>query len=152
MNKSKLFALIIGIVGLGLAGAVYAKTYSAHGSGSPVLEITKPAQPMTGIAPIGAQRVPFTKVDLTARGTDIQIDEITVAQTGFADDDALEDILFLDSNGEEITVPIIIPIGTTLHLTVAANIADDAEEFAGQVPSLTITNISASGIIYLKEN
>ncbi|MBY0473177.1 hypothetical protein K2Q00_02745 [Patescibacteria group bacterium] len=152
MNKSKLFAIIISSVVLGTAGIVYAQTYSAHGAGSPVLEITKPAQPVSSIAPIGAQRVPFTKVDLTARGTDIQVDEITVIQTGFANDDALEDILFLDSDGEEITVPIVIPVGTTLHLTVAANIADDAEEFAGQAPSLTITNISASGIIYLKQD
>lgn len=150
MNKSKYIALIISVVVLGTAGVVYAQTYSASGSGKPELMITKPAQPASSIAPIGALRVPFTKVDLTARGTDIQIDEITVMQTGFADDDALEDIVFLDSDGEEITVPIIIPVGTTLHLTVAANIADDAEEFAGQVPSLTITNISASGIIYLK--
>lgn len=165
MNKRKLFAIIISIIGLGTAGAVYAQAYSAFGSGTPMLVVTKPDQPALGIAPVGAQRVPFTKVDLTARGTDIQVDTITVVRTGFADDGAFEEIVLLDSDGEEIgegsldeehtvhfTDPIFIPKDTTLHLTVAGNMADDPEEFAGQVPSLTITNISASGIIYLKQN
>jgi len=108
--------------------------------------------------------VPFTNVDLTARGTDIIVNDVTVVRTGIADDEAFDDILLLNSNGEEVgegsldddhtvhfTDPIYIRRNTTLRLTVAANMIDDLSEFEGQIPSFTITNISASGYLKLDQ-
>lgn len=156
MNKSKWFAIVISVFVLSVAYVAYAQTFDPSS-----LVVTKPVQPVNSIAPAGALHVPFTNVDLTARGTDIIVNDITVVRTGVADDEAFDDILLLDSNGEEVgsgsldddhtvhfTDPIYIPRNTTLRLTVAANMVDDLSEFEGQIPSFTITNISASG--YLK--
>lgn len=160
MNKSKWFAIIIGGLALSIAYVAYAQVAAQHFD-TPLLVVTKPTQPISGIAPTGALHVPFTNVDLTARGTDIIVDDITVVKSGPSDDEAFDDILLLNSDGEVLgegslddhhtihfTDPIYIPRNTTLHLTVAANMVDDLTEFDSQIAAFTITNISASG--YLK--
>lgn len=158
MNKSKWFALIFVSIPL-LAFALV--TYAAEiYYDLPTLVVTKPAQPVSAIAPSGALHVPFTRADLTARGGDIIVEDITVVKNGPSDDEAFEDIVLLDSEGEELgegslddehtihfTGPIYIPRNTTLRLTVAANIVEDLEEFEGQISSFTITDIKASGVI-----
>lgn len=159
MYKSKLFAIITSVLVLGVSCAAYAQTHIDP----PTVVVTKPVQPVSSIAPSGALRVPFTHVDLTARGTDIIINDITVVRTGMVDDSAFDDILLLDSDGEVLgegsldeehtvhfTDPIYISRDRTMHLTVAANMADDLGEFDGQISSFTITNISASGYIKVK--
>lgn len=159
MYKSKSFAIIISVLVLGVSCAAYAQTHIDP----PTLVVTKPVQPVSSIAPSGALRVPFTNVDLTARGTDIIISEIVVVRTGMVDDRAFDDILLLDSDGEVLgegsldedhtvsfTDQIYIPRDTTVRLTVAANMADDLGEFDGQISSFAITSISASGYIKVK--
>ena len=159
MNKSKWFAIIISAFVLSTACIAYAQT----SFDPPTLVVTKPAQPISGIAPAGALHVPFTTVDLTARGSDIIVDDITVERIGAADDEAFEDILLVSSDGEVIdegslddehivhfTEPIYITRNTALRLTVAANMAESLEEFDGHIPSFTIIGISASGYIKVK--
>lgn len=158
MNKSKWFALIISILLLSGTYVAYAQAQNLFERST--LVVTNPKQPASSIAPSGALHVPFTKVDLTARGTDIIVNEITVVRSGPADEEAFDEILLLDSNGEELgsgsfdgehtihfTDAIYIPRDTTLHLTVAANMVEDLEEFAGQASSFTITAIQASGFL-----
>lgn len=164
MNKSKWFALIISILLLSGTYVAYAQTQNQNQNQNhferSTLVITNPKQPVSSIAPSGALHVPFTKVDLTARGTDIIVNEITVVRTGPADDGAFDEILLLDSNGEELgdgslddehtvhfTEAIYIPRDTTVHLIVAANMVEDLAEFAGQASSFTITDIQASGFL-----
>lgn len=160
MDKSKSFAIITSVLILSIAYVAYAQTSQTFAPSS--LVVTKPVQPVSGIAPAGALHVPFTNVDLTARGTDIIVNDITIVRTGVADDEAFDDILLLNPDGEEVgegsldddhmvhfTDPIYIPRNTTLRLTVAANMVDDLEEFEGQIPSFTIMNISASGYLRL---
>ncbi len=156
MNKSKLFAIIISIPILSVSLIAYAQTYFDP----PTLVVTKPMQPVSTIAPSGALHVPFTKVDLTARGSDIIVEEIVVQKMGASDDDVFEDILLLDAEGGELgegsldddhmvhfTEPIYIPRNTTIHVTVAANMAEDLADFEGQIASLSVTSISASGYV-----
>ncbi|MBI2029991.1 hypothetical protein HYT05_00020 [Candidatus Kaiserbacteria bacterium] len=159
MNKSKSFAIIISVLFAGGSCVAYAQT----SFDPPTIIVTKPVQPVSGIVPSGALHVPFTNVDLTARGTDIVVNDITVVQTGPADDRAVDEVLLLDSNGEvlgdgslddEHTIhfsdPIYLPRDTTLHLTVAVNTSDDLDEFDGQVLTFAVTSISASGYIAVK--
>ncbi|TAJ15832.1 hypothetical protein EPO56_00720 [Patescibacteria group bacterium] len=158
MNKSKWFALVFGILLLSGGYATYARTQN-HFERSRLI-VTNPVQHISNIAPQGALHVPFTKVNLTARGTDIIVNKITVVRTGPADDGAFEDIVLLNSEGEvlgdgsldgEHTVhfsePIYIPRNTTIRLTVAANMAEDLAEFEGQISALVITDIQASGFL-----
>lgn len=157
MSKRKLFAIIISAPILSASCIAYAQTNHFD---PPELVVTKPVQPQSTMAPAGALHVPFTNVDLTARGADMIVDDITVVKSGASDDDAFDDILLLGSNGEEVgegsldddktvhfTDPIYIPRDTTLRLTVAANMADDLTDFDGQIASFTITNITAHGYV-----
>lgn len=157
MNKSKLFAFIISVPIISIAYVAYAQTTYYD---LPSLVITNPGQPASSIAPAGALHVPFTRVDLSARGGDIIVSEITVQRAGPADDEAFDDIVLLDGDGEELgedslddehtvrfTDPIHIPRNTTVQLTVAANMAEDLTEFEGQMSSFIITDIKASGYV-----
>ena len=156
MNKSKWFAVVISTLVLSVSCVAYAQTYFDP----PTLVVTKPVQPVSSIAPTGALHVRFTNADLTARGADIIVDDITVVKSGASDDEAFDDIVLINSEGEELgsgsldddhTVhfidPIYIPRNTTLRVTVAANMVDDLTGFDGQVASFTITNIAAHGYI-----
>jgi len=157
MSKRKLFAIIISVPILSASCIAYAQTNHVD---PPGLVVTTPIQPQSAIVPSGALHVPFTTVDLTARGTDIIIDSITVVKSGASDNEAFDDILLLDSNGEVVsegsldddntvhfTDPIYIPRDTTLRLTVATNMTEDLTDFDGQIASFTITNIAAHGYI-----
>ncbi len=161
MNKSKSFALITGTVLCTFAVVSYAATTTFVPLST--LEITIPAQPVPGIAPSGALHVPFTKFDLTAHGSDIVVEKITVVRVGPADDEAFEDIVLLDAHGVvladgaldddhtvEFTDALYIPRNTTISITVAANMADDVTEFDGQMSTLAVTEILASGYAALK--
>lgn len=126
----------------------------------PSLVITNPGQPAASLALSGALRVPFTRVDLTARGADIIVTEIAVQRVGPIDDEAFDEILLLDGDGEELgsdsfddehmirfSEPIHIPRNATVQLTVAANMAEDLTEFDGQMSYFMITDIKASGYV-----
>jgi hypothetical protein len=152
MNKSKLLAFVGGSTLLAIAGVALAATSYAPAT----LVVSKPAQPASGIAPAGALRVRFTAFNLTAIGSDIMVDSVTVVQSGVADDEAFDGILLL-VNGEAATDDkplrdqtvtftdgLLIPRGETFHLMVAANMAEDLEEFDGQMPRFTVTDIKAS--------
>ncbi len=155
MRTSLLYSfIIIGTFLLGITPAVYGQSNIL----SPRLVVSKPTQPSESLALPGALHVPFTTVDLTARNTDITVHSITVMRTGPAVDAIFDEILLIDDSGEELgggsldadhlvrfTEPIFIPVNTTLRIIVAANIADELAEFDGQKPSLTITEISATG-------
>lgn len=162
-NKYKLFAYVFGLIIGGSALVVYAESVYTRSFDLPVLLVTVPEQPAPGLAPAGALKVPFTNVNLTARGGDIVINEITVKRTGFAVDSVFDEIVLLDDGGEELgegtlnsehlvhfTEPIEIPRDTTLRLTVAANMAEEMEGLGGQMPSLTIMGITASGVLKLE--
>src|SRR4051812_18839170 len=145
MNKRKSFAIILSAPILVVTAVAYAQTRYDP----PTLVVTKPAQPAPTIAVTSALHVPFTNFDLTARGADIIVHEVVVQKGGISDSGVFGDIVLLDSKGEELgsdslnsddeahfTDDIYIPQNTTLHLTVAANMADDLTEFDGQMPNL----------------
>lgn len=155
MTKSKLFAFTGSIGLMAVAGVALAATSYTP----PTLVVSKPVQPASSIAPAGALRVPFTAFNLTAVGSDIVVDSITVVQSGVADDEAFDGILLL-SNGEPLTddEPLrdqtvvfaegfTVRRGETLHLMVAANMAEDVEAFDGQRPQFTVMDIKASAPI-----
>ncbi len=152
MNKSKSVAFIVlGIIGICGAGAAYAGPLSP-----PTLEISAPAQPKESLAIPGAQRVPFTTIQLRAVGADITVQSITVVHTGIADETVYDSIVLLDENGDLIAddkrlkegqvifdEPFVIPKGALRTLTIGANMAGDLAEFEGQRPALTITDVRA---------
>ena len=161
MHKRKWFALIIGLSFFSLAAVAYASTTTYFDPSELVVSV--PAQPVSSIVPSGALHVPFTKFDLSARGTDIIVTSITVIRVGPADDAAFEDIELLDGDGNvladgsldddhtvEFTEPLHIPRDTTLHITVAANMAEDLSEFDGQMSRFVVTQIAATGYVALQ--
>lgn len=157
MSKSKWFAIILSVPIIGISCIAYAQTTYYD---LPSLTITNPGQPASSIAPSGALHVPFTRMNLTAHGGDIVVSEITVQRVGPTDDEAFDDIVLLDGDGEELgsdsldddhivrfSDPIHIPRNTTVQLTVAANMAEDLTEFDGQMSYFMITDIKASGYL-----
>lgn len=157
MNKSKWFAIIIAVPIISGSFVAYAQTTYFD---PPSLVITNPGQPAASLALSGALHVPFTRVNLTARGADIIVDEITVQRVGPIDDEAFDEIVLLDGSGEELgsdsfddehiirfSDPLHIPRNTTIQLTVAANMAEDLSEFDGQMSSFMITDIKAHGYV-----
>jgi len=162
-DKSKIVASVAGMFVFSLAVVAYAEYASVQSFDLPTLVVEVPPQPTPRLAPARALKVPFTKVDLTARGGDIVIEKITVKRTGSSVDQVFDEILLLDSEGEELgegvlnsehlvhfTEPIEVARDTTLRVTVAGNMAEEMNGLGGLMPSLTIMNIVASGILKLE--
>ena len=155
MHKRNIFALAICALFVSVGFA-----YAATPAPGPRLFVSAPSQPRNGLAVAGARQIPFTRFELAAVGGDVTIDSIRIRQTGPTPDDAIDDIVLLDSDGEEIAdgslgldhevtfdEPFTISDGTVAHLTVAADMAEDLDEYEGQIVTLSVVGISASHFI-----
>lgn len=117
-----------------------------------------PDQPASTLAPAGAARIPFTKVQLTASADgDVTVTGLVVERTGLAQDSALSAVLLLDENGAQLGLKktlnsehratvgesMVIKAGTTRTFTVAANRAA-AGSLGGQTLALSVVGANTS--------
>ncbi len=126
-------------------------------SAAPVLSISRPEQPMQGIAPSGAGGVPFTMFVLSTGGSDAQVKSITIQRVGAGVDGAFESVYVESEDGslasEEkrlnaahvavLGADFTIPANSTVPFTVFGNM-DDTADYEGQMPSLRVLAIDAS--------
>lgn len=145
-------------------------TTGTTGSGTTVvtpagtgLTVSKAAnQPSNSLAPNGAARVPFTRVNLTA-GTDgaVTVNSIVIERTSLGSDAAFAGVVLLDENGTQLGIaktlnsqhqatvgtPITIPAGATRTFTIAGNMASSLTSYAGEVPSLSVIGVNTSAAV-----
>ncbi len=120
-----------------------------------------PNQPAAALAPSGAVRVPFTRVNLTASADgDVTVNSLTVERTGLAQDSALSGVVLLDENGVQLGIsktlnsdhratpgePFTIKAGQTRTITVAGNRATGTS-LGGQTISLDVVGANTSAAV-----
>ena len=119
--------------------------------------------PASGIVVGGAARVPFTKINLTAGGGDVTVDHVIVQRTGLGNDNAFSSLDLIDAatglpinttskslnstHQATFTKDFTVPAGTTRSLIVAGNMASSLTNYAGEVPSLTVVEVSTNGSV-----
>lgn len=126
------------------------------------LTISSAVQPLAGIAPQGASRVPFTKVTLTAGNDgDVTVNGFTIERGGPASDAIFSGVVVLDQNGIQIGIdktfnsdhrlvvgdPVIIPRGTSKTFTIAGNMNSSLATFAGQVAVLSVVDVNTTATV-----
>jgi len=125
------------------------------------LTVSAASQPSASLAPQSAARIPFTRVTLTAGGSDVTVNSITVERTGLAQDSAFSGVVLLDQNGLQIGVAktlnsnhqvvvgeaFVVPAGTSRTYTIAGNMNASLTNFAGQVASLTVVGINTGATV-----
>ncbi|MFM2357526.1 MAG: hypothetical protein RJA61_263 [Candidatus Parcubacteria bacterium] len=125
------------------------------------LTVSAASQPAASLAPQSAARIPFTRITLTAGGTDVTVNSVTVERTALAADAAFSGIVLLDQNGIQLGTAktlnsnhqavigeaFTVPAGTSRTYTVAGNMASDLSTRAGQVAALTVVGINTSATV-----
>jgi len=135
-------------------------TFPPSGSSSTgSLTVTLAADtPAAGIAVGNAARLPFTKVNLTATGGDVVVDQLIVERTGLAQDDAFSSVDVVDGasniplnttsktfNSEHKATfndDFTVANGTTKSIFLAANMASSLASYAGETPALSLAGIT----------
>lgn len=116
-------------------------------------------QPRSGLAPQGAARVPFTRIEFSAPSTkDVTVQSLTVELRGFIDSAAFDGIILIDDqNGIQIGLaktlnankqvvlnePFTIKAGTTRTFTIAANMGLSLASYQGQLAQLALVAVNA---------
>ncbi|MBX4210665.1 peptidoglycan-binding protein, partial [Candidatus Parcubacteria bacterium] len=123
------------------------------------LTVASAIQPSPTLAPQSAARVPFTRITLTAGGSDVQVNNITVERDGLSADAAFAGVVLLDDNGVQmgsaktfnsihqanVGDPFIVRAGTSRTLTIAGNMAGDNSSRNGQTASLSVVAVNTNG-------
>ena len=119
-------------------------------------------QPVATLAPGGAARVPFTKVNLTASADgDVVVNYLTVERTGLAADAAFASVVLLDVDGNQIGLKktlnsahqanvgeaTTIKAGTTKVVTVAANRGAVGDSYGGQTAAFKVVAVGTAAAI-----
>jgi len=131
-------------------------------TGTGTATVSAAAQPANGIAPYNAARIPFTKFTVSASGGDVTLNSVTVERDGIASDAAFSGVMLLDQNGNEIGItktlnsnhqavigaPVVIPNGTTMTFTVAANRpSSDSSTYAGQIATFSVVAVNTNAAV-----
>ncbi|MBI2108890.1 MAG: hypothetical protein HYT93_01760 [Parcubacteria group bacterium] len=122
-------------------------------------------QPSNSLAPGGASRVPFTKVNLTASADGaVTVNSLVVERQGLAADTSFVGIVLMNEDGtligiektlnsnHQVTIgtDFVIPAGTTKTVIVGANM-DTAANLggeSGEVPSLAVMSVNTSATVH----
>ncbi|MBU4348178.1 peptidoglycan-binding protein [Patescibacteria group bacterium] len=122
------------------------------------------SQPISTIAPGSATRIPFTKIALTAGASNVSVSSILVERTGLGSDSAIESVMLLDENGQQLGLKktlnsdhqatigeaFIVTAGQTRIITVAANRAaanTGTTGYSGQTLSFAVNAINTSATV-----
>lgn len=125
------------------------------------VSVAAAVQPAATLAPQGAARVPFTKVNLTAGATDVVINSLTIERVGLANDAVFAGIVLLDEEGNQIGIAktlnsnhqavvgenFTVKAGQTRSITVAGNMASSLSSYAGQVAGLNVVAVNTSAAV-----
>ena len=125
------------------------------------LMVSAGTQPANSLAPQGVSRLPFTNFTVTAGGSDVTINNVTVERFGLGDNDNFAGVILLDENGTQyglsktlnsnnqttIGEAVVITAGTSKTFTIAGNIAASQAANAGQVIGLSVTGINTTATI-----
>lgn len=128
----------------------------AAGSGLTVTSVVD--QPPATLAPGSAARLPFVKAIFTASSDgDVTVKSITVERKGLAADSNFDGILLLDEAGAQIGTSktltsehkvtlnesFVVKAGTSVTMTVAANMVVAGDISAGQIAKLAVVAVDA---------
>ena len=119
------------------------------------IAVTAGRHPGDSYAMVGAQRVPYTAIALTAGSNDVRIEGVYVEQFGLSSADNFESIALVDANGVQIGTArklnrdgevrlggnLLIPANRSVTLFVVGNVADDAG--GGAISGLEVVNVAA---------
>ncbi|MDO8492633.1 MAG: peptidoglycan-binding domain-containing protein [bacterium] len=126
------------------------------------LTVSSATQPTASLAPESANRIPFTKVTLTASSDgDVTVNGVTVERAGLASDSVFSGISLLDENGiqlgiaktlnsnHQVTVgdSFVVKAGTSKTVTIAGNMVADNSTRAGQVVSLAVVAVNTPATV-----
>ena len=126
------------------------------------LSVFAGSQPANSLAPLGAARIPFTTVVLSAGSSDVTVNSITVERSGLAQDASLSGVVLLDSDGTQIGIsktlnsnhqamvgePFVVKAGTSKTVTIAGSRpTSDSSAYAGQVVGLSVVSINSSASV-----
>lgn len=124
----------------------------------PTLVVTKGAQPAQTLLLANARRVPFTVVELTAKGGDIVVDSLEIERMGLASDRLFTEVGVIDVDSERALngnhkystrESFTIKDGESFEVTLFGNIKDASTltSYASQMPSLALSNIKTKAKI-----
>ncbi len=114
--------------------------------------------PAASIAVENAARMPFTKINLTATGGDVVVDQLVVERTGLGQDGAFSSIDVIDDDTNlaindtsktfnslhkaTFNDDFTVSNGTTKSIILAANMVADEASYNGETPSLSLDSIT----------
>lgn len=113
-------------------------------------------QPAPTLAMRGAGGVPFTTFDVLAGPRDLELRSITLKRTGPSEDRVFDGVALSDEDGDigdgnfnsnhELVIPTSIRLsaGAVKTFSITADISDDLDSLAGQMPSISVVSIDAS--------
>ncbi len=117
--------------------------------------------PAAGIVVENAARVPFTKINLTASGGDVIIDQLIVERTGLGQDGAFSSIDVIDGSTNmpinntsktfnsvhraTVNDDLTVESGETVAISLAGNFGADLSSYTGETPSLTLAELTLKG-------
>ncbi|HEY4482888.1 MAG TPA: hypothetical protein VI953_01810 [Candidatus Paceibacterota bacterium] len=125
------------------------------------ISVSAAAQPANSLAPESAARVPFTNFTVTAGAQDATLNSVVVERQGLGADAAFDSVVLIDETGAQVgnsktlnsdhraTIGenVVIKAGTSRTFTVAGNMVADNSGRAGQVASLALVAVNASGSV-----
>ncbi len=126
------------------------------------LTVSAPVQPPASLAPLGAARIPFTKITFTAGAQDETVNGISVQREGLSVDAVLDSIMLLDENGMQIgsqkflnsehqarlTSPFTVKAGQSRTFTIAANRSGVSNAaHAGMTVGLSLVGVNTSATV-----
>jgi len=130
------------------------------GSGLSVFKTS--SQPVNGLAPVNAARVPFTNVSFTASADgDVVVSSVTVQLNGPTDTDPFDGVVLVDENGVQLgdaktfnsarqavlTGSFTVKAGQTRWMSVAANMDETLSDDAGNVASIAVVGVNTSAVV-----
>ena len=117
--------------------------------------------PASGVVVENAARVYFTKINLTASGGDVIVDQVVTERTGLAQDAAITSLDLIDGDtGLPINVnsktlnsihrstfneDFTVANGTTKPIIIAVNMPSSLDSYNGEAPSFSLAAITVKG-------
>jgi len=117
--------------------------------------------PASGVVVENAARVYFTKINLTASGGDVIVDQVVTERTGLAQDAGITSLDLIDGDtGLPINVnsktlnslhrstfngDFTVNNGTTKSIIIAANMPASLDSYNGEAPSMSLASIAVKG-------
>jgi len=126
------------------------------------LSVSAGSQPQNALAPEGATRIPFTRIQVTA-GSDgaVTMNGVVVQRTGLGSNASFAGVVLIDQDGNQLGTaktfnsndqatigePVTIPAGQTRTFTIAGNMAASLDAYAGEAPAISVIAVNSSATV-----